>query len=131
MYIMNKEYWVPEELWRIIKSYFLVPDFHLGDVIYGIPKKRITYDGPQNYNHFASKKKGIVVDKTGNYKDATYYVSVPEFGGDYLVLNHNGMNIYKKEMDGVEKLIMINKFGGWWYPLHKSIFQEIMIEILC
>ena len=26
---------------------------------------------------------------------------------------------------------MINKFGGWWYPLHKSVFQEIMIETLC
>jgi hypothetical protein len=26
---------------------------------------------------------------------------------------------------------MINTFGEWWYPLHKSVFQEIMIETLC
>ena len=36
-----------------------------------------------------------------------------------------------KKMDVIEKLIMVNKFGEWWYPLHKSVFQEIMIEALC
>ena len=36
-----------------------------------------------------------------------------------------------KKMDAIEKLIMINTFGEWWYPLHKSVFQEIMIETLC
>ena len=129
MYIMNNEYWVPEDIWDIIKSYFLVPEFYIGDVIYGIPKR--LHNNSQNYNHFAADKCGIIVDKTGKYKDATYYVSIPEYGGDYLVLSHNGLNLFKKKMNAVEKLIMITKFGCWWYPIHKSVFQEIMIEVLC
>ena len=56
---------------------------------------------------------------------------VPDFNGDYLVLSHIGMNIQEKKMDVIEKLIMVNTFGEWWYPLHKNIFQEIMIETLC
>ena len=129
MYIMSREYWVPEGIWRIIKSYFLVPEFYIGDVIYGIPKR--LHNNSQNYNHFAADKCGIIVDKTGKYKEATYYISVPEFDGDYLVLSHLGMNIREKKINAIEKLIMVNKFGEWWYPLHKSVFQEIMIEALC
>ena len=124
-----KEYWFPEDIWGEIKKYFLVPDFNIGDIIYGIPKRN--YTGSPHYNNFISSKYGIVVDKIGQYKEATYYVSVPNFGGDYLVLTHNGLNLFQKKMDAIEKLIMITKFGGWWYPLHKSIFQEIMIETLC
>ena len=124
-----KEYWVPEEIWGEIKSYFLVPNFNVGDIIYGIPKRNMPQH--QHYNNFVSSKYGIVVDKIGQYKEATYYVSVPEFGGDYLVLTHNGLNLFQKKMAAIEKLIMTTKFGGWWYPLHKSIFQEIMIETLC
>tara|TARA_Y100000768_G_C23929699_1_gene659376 strand:+ start:727 stop:1107 length:381 start_codon:yes stop_codon:yes gene_type:complete len=126
---MSREYWVPEGIWRIIKSYFLVPEFYIGDVIYGIPKR--LHNNSQNYNHFAADKCGIIVDKTGKYKEATYYISVPEFDGDYLVLSHLGMNIREKKINAIEKLIMVNKFGEWWYPLHKSVFQEIMIEALC
>ena len=129
MYIMSREYWVPEGIWRRIKSYFLVPEFYIGDVIYGIPKR--LHNNSQNYNHFAADKCGIIVDKTGKYKEATYYISVPEFDGDYLVLSHLGMNIREKKINAIEKLIMVNKFGEWWYPLHKSVFQEIMIEALC
>ena len=58
MYIMSKEYWVPEGIWRIIKSYLLVPEFYIGDVIYGIPKG--VHNNSQNYNHFAGNKYGIV-----------------------------------------------------------------------
>ena len=126
---MSKEYWVPEEIWSIIKSYFIVLEFYIGDVIYGIPKG--IHNNSQNYNHFAANKYGIVVEKSGKYKDATYYISVPDFNGDYLVLSHIGMNIQEKKMDIIEKLIMVNTFGEWWYPLHKNIFQEIMIETLC
>jgi len=126
---MSKEYWVPEEIWSIIKSYFIVSEFYIGDVIYGIPKG--IHNNSQNYNHFAANKYGIVVEKSGKYKDATYYISVPDFNGDYLVLSHIGMNIQEKKMDIIEKLIMVNTFGEWWYPLHKNIFQEIMIETLC
>ena len=129
MYIMSKEYWVPEGIWRIIKSFLLFPEFYIGDVIYGIPKR--LHNNSQNYNHFAGNKYGIVVDKTGKYKKATYYISIPEFNGDYLVLSHIGMNICAKKMNAIEKLIMVNTFGEWWYPLHKSVFQEIMIEALC
>ena len=125
---MSKEYWVPEGIWRIIKSYLLVPEFYIGDVIYGIPKR--LHNNSQNYNHFAADKCGIVIDKTGKYKDATYYVSIPEYGGDYLVLSHDGLYLFKKKMNSIEKLIMIAKFGYWWYPLHKTVFQEIIITSL-
>ena len=30
---MNKEYWVPEDIWREIKSYFIVKKFHIGDYL--------------------------------------------------------------------------------------------------
>ena len=126
---MSREYWVPEGIWRIIKSYFIVPEFYIGDVIYGIPKR--LHNNSQNYNHFAADKCGIIVDKTGKYKDATYYVSIPDYKGDYLVLSHYGLNLFKKKINAIEKLIMIAKFGSWWYPAHRSVFQEIMIEALC
>jgi len=126
---MSKEFWFPEDVWREIKKYFIYSDFNVGDIIYGIPKRNMPHH--QHYNNFVSSKYGIVVDKTGQYKEATYYVSVPDFGGDYLVLTHNGLNLFQKKMDAMEKLIMISEFRGWWYPLHKSVFQEIMIETLC
>tara|TARA_B100000900_G_C20246006_1_gene579922 strand:- start:217 stop:594 length:378 start_codon:yes stop_codon:yes gene_type:complete len=124
---MNNEYWIPEDIWNIVKSYLLYKEFYIGDVIYGLPKK---YSNFINYSHFASDKCGIVVDKTGKYKDATYYVSIPEYGGDYLVLSHDGLYLFKKKMNSIEKLIMIAKFGYWWYPLHKTVFQEIIITSL-
>ena len=125
---MSREYWVPEDLWRIVKSYLFYKEFYIGDVIYGLPKKDSNFI---HYAHFAADKYGLIVDKTGKYKNATYYVSIPEYKGDYLVLSHNGLNLFKKKMDAVEKLIMTAKFGCWWYPIHKSVFQEIMIEALC
>ena len=59
------------------------------------------------------------------------FVFCPDYKGDYLVLSHYGLNLFKKKINAIEKLIMVNKFGEWWYPLHKSVFQEIMIEALC
>ena len=127
---MSKEYWVPEDLWLIVKSYLFYKEFNVGDVIYGLPKNVFNAQYI-NYCHFASDKCGIIVDKTGKYKDATYYVSIPDYKGDYLVLSHYGLNLFKKKINAIEKLIMIAKFGSWWYPAHRSVFQEIMIEALC
>ena len=56
-----KEYWVPEEIWSEIKSYFLVSNFNIGEIIYGIPKRNMP--SHQHYNNFVSSKYGIVVDK--------------------------------------------------------------------
>ena len=118
----------PEDLWREIKTYIFVPEYYVGDVIYGIPRK--DYAGSQHYNHFISGKGGIVVRKSGRFNKATYYVSVADFRGDYLVLNHNGLKIYKKNMKPLEKLILCNKFGEWWYPMHKLLFQELLIKTI-
>ena len=40
----------PEDIWREIKSYNFVPDYCVGDFIYGIPRK--DYMGEQHYNNF-------------------------------------------------------------------------------
>ena len=118
----------PEDIWREIKSYNFVPEFFVGDFIYGIP--RIDYIGQNHYNNFISQRGGIIVSKTGKYKNATYYVSVAEFGGDYLVLTHNGLTLYKKVMNPVDKLILMNQFGSWWYVMHKSLFQETLVQTI-
>ena len=84
----------------------------------------------QHYNNFISQRGGIVVSKTGRFKNATYYISVADFGGDYLVLNNNGLTLHKKQMDPVEKLILMNNFGNWWYVMHKSLFQETLVQTI-
>ena len=118
----------PEDLWREIKSYNFVPEFFVGDFIYGIP--RIDYIGQNHYNNFISQRGGIIVSKTGKYKKATYYVSVAEFGGDYLVLTHNGLILHKKVMSPLDKLILFNQFGSWWYVMHKTLFQETLVQTI-
>ena len=50
---MNKEYWIPEDVWDIVKSYLFIKEFYIGDVIYGLPKRHFKFI---NYNHFASDK---------------------------------------------------------------------------
>ena len=41
------------------------------------------------------------------------------------------LRVSESSKNAIEKLIMIAKFGSWWYPAHRSVFQEIMIEALC
>ena len=67
----------PEDIWREIKSFTLVPEFYVGDFIYGIPRR--DFIGKPHYNNFISQSGGIVVNKTGKFKKATYYISVAEF----------------------------------------------------
>ena len=118
----------PEDIWREIKSYNFVHDYCVGDFIYGIPRK--DYMGEPHYNNFISKRGGIVVSKTGRFKNATYYISVADFGGDYLVLTHNGLTLHKKHISHLEKLILMNQYGTWWYPMHKSLFQETLVQTI-
>ena len=118
----------PDDIWREIKSFALVPEFYVGDFIYGIPRK--DYIGQQHYNNFISRRGGIVVNKTGRFKKAAYYISVSEFGGDYLVLCHNGLTLHKKHMKPLDKLILMSNFGSWWYMLHKSVFQETLVQTI-
>jgi len=33
-------------------------------------------------------------------------------------------------MDPVEKLILMNTFGNWWYVMHKSLFQETLVQTI-
>jgi len=118
----------PEDIWREIKSFTLVPEFYVGDFIYGIPRR--DFIGKPHYNNFISQRGGIVVNKTGKFKKATYYISVAEFGGDYLVLSHQGLILHKKHMKPLDKIILMNQFGSWWYYLHKSIFQETLVQTI-
>ena len=118
----------PEDIWNVIKSYTFFRDFCVGDFIYGTPRK--DFIGEQHYNNFISQRGGIVVSKTGRFKNATYYISVADFGGDYLVLTNNGLTLHIKHMDPVEKLILMNTFGNWWYVMHKSLFQETLVQTI-
>ena len=40
---MSKEFWFPEDIWGEIKKYFIYPDFNVGDIIYGIPKRNMPH----------------------------------------------------------------------------------------
>ena len=118
----------PEDIWRIIKSYTFFRDFCVGDFIYGIPRK--DFLGQPHYNNFISERGGIVVSKTGRFKNATYYISVADFGGNYLVLTNNGLTLHKKNMKPLDKLILMNEFPNWWHVMHKSLFQETLVQTI-
>ena len=91
----------PEDLWREIKTYIFVPEYYVGDVIYGIPRK--DYAGSQHYNHFISGKGGIVVRKSGRFNKATYYVSVADFGGRLSSFKSYWIKNIQKEYETTRK----------------------------
>ena len=64
----------PEDLWREIKAYMFVPEYYVGDVIYGVPRK--DYKGSQHYNHFISGKGGIVVQKSGRFNNGLNFINL-------------------------------------------------------
>ena len=61
--------------------------------------------------------------------DYHYLISTPEYQGDYLWVDEE--HIKGEIKPPLEyKLHMISNFGDWWYPQHKSVYQELLIEAL-
>lgn len=58
-----------------------------------------------------------------------YLVSIDAFGGDYHWCNVEGI-VKKLDLPIEYKLSMVSKFGDWWYGLHKSVYQNILIEAI-
>lgn len=58
-----------------------------------------------------------------------YVVSIPEYGGDYIVMNDTSI-IKPINLSIINKLYIISKFGDWWFKEYKSIYQELLIEAL-
>ena len=57
-----------------------------------------------------------------------YLVSIDHFKGDYKWVDINGM--IKLDLPIEYKLSTVSKFGDWWYSLHKSVYQNLLIEAL-
>ena len=57
-----------------------------------------------------------------------YLVSIDDYGGDYKWLDTDGM--VKLDLPIEYKLSIVSKFGDWWYSLHKSVYQNMLIEAL-
>jgi hypothetical protein len=58
-----------------------------------------------------------------------YLVSIDAFGGDYHWCDVEGI-VKKLDLPIEYKLSMVSKFGDWWYDLHKSVYQNMLIEAL-
>ena len=138
---MNKEYWVPEDIWREIKSYFIVKKFHIGDYLtFFIPTTvhRNEMDGKNMYEYFLEGKEGIVVGIKQEFLPSikrifyTYYISMPNYKGDYSILHseNNILKLRKKKINVFEKLSIIGNFDDWWYGAHKDLYHSLIIEAL-
>lgn len=57
-----------------------------------------------------------------------YLVSIDDFKGDYKWVDIDGM--VKLNLPIEYKLSTVSKFDDWWYGLHKSVYQNLLIEAL-
>ena len=58
-----------------------------------------------------------------------YLVSIDAFGGDYHWCDYEGI-VKKLDLPIEYKLSIVSNFGDWWYDLHKSVYQNMLIEAL-
>lgn len=86
---------------------------------------------PNTYNIY--RDVGVIVKKSNSLskiaKPVQYLISIERYGGDYVWVDAEGI----KNMVSVPieyKISLISKFGGWWYDQHKSIYQQLLVDII-
>lgn len=86
------------------------------------------------YKHtgvIVKKKQKDIIDRTIYWfaDEYEYLVSIPEYGGDYIIINDSDI-IKPINLSIINKLYIISKFEDWWFEKFKSIYQELLIEAL-
>ena len=95
-------------------------DFNIGEFVTVEREISLKPNTTNTYKHT-----GVIVKKY--LKD--YVVSIPEYGGDYIVMNDSCI-IKPINLSIINKLYIISKFGDWWFKEYKSIYQELLIKAL-
>jgi hypothetical protein len=89
---------------------------------------------PNTYNIYRDigiiVKKGTTSDTCYiNAKPIQYLISIERYGGDYVWVDAEGIeNILSIPIE--YKISLISKFGDWWYDQHKSIYQQLLVDII-
>jgi len=109
-------------------------DFNIGEFVTVEREISLKPNTTNTYKHT-----GIIVKKyLKDYVERTeywfadeydYVVSIPEYGGDYIVMNPSCI-IKPINLSIINKLYIISRFGDWWFKEYKSIYQELLIEAL-
>ena len=86
---------------------------------------------PNTYNIY--RDVGVVVKKRNslskNAKAVQYLISIERYGGDYIFLDPGDIKgIFSIPIE--DKVSLISKFGDWWYDQHKSIYQQLLVDII-
>ena len=132
----------PEELWREIKSYYIIKKFNIGDYLTFFVPSTVSQNektcGKNMYESFLEGKEGMVVGVKKDFHPRikrrfyTYYISMPSYKGDYSILHseNNIIKLHKKKIDVFKKLSIVGKFDDWWYGIHKELYQSLLIDAL-
>tara|TARA_Y100000591_G_C21464695_1_gene512655 strand:- start:289 stop:612 length:324 start_codon:yes stop_codon:yes gene_type:complete len=72
-----------------------------------------------------SKYPALVISKD---EIGYYLVSIIEYNGDYALTSYE--NADPINLESLEKLGILAKFGDFFYDQHKELYQEILIEYL-
>lgn len=78
-------------------------------------------------------KEGIIVNKYINQydedNDYTYLISIKEFSGDFCCMKANYITGCKR-VPLENKLSYILSFDDWWFISFKTIFQDLLIQMI-
>jgi len=66
----------------------------------------------------------LILDKTHN----NYFVALTEYNGDYKYIKKSESK--HVILDPSEQLSILANYGNWFYNIHKTIYQEIIINNL-
>ena len=91
--------------------------YNIGDFI-KLPENNLT------------KYPGLIVNIMDNNQ---MLVSIAEWEGDYKIYNNSDIDnpkLEKIKLKPYQKLYILSKYGSWFYPQHKSVYQSIIVENL-
>ena len=78
-----------------------------------------------------SKKPALVISKyncDNIYSNHDLLLSIDEYQGDYIFKEKKYVEL--KKLDPEEKLSILANFGSWFYSMHKSLYQEVIIDTI-
>jgi len=86
---------------------------------------------PNTYNIY--RDVGIIVKKENSLskiaKPVQYLISIERYGGDYVWVDAEGIkNILSVPIE--YKVSLLATFGDWWYDQHKSIYQQLLVDMI-
>jgi len=67
--------------------------------------------------------------RTVGWTRINYLISIPEYKGDYIWIEHEDVKGIKT-LPFEYKLSMVSNFGEWWYPQHKLLYQNLLVQAI-